>query len=210
MKPMSRATAVALGVTAALALGTPAMAGQDAGENGKPRGGTIMNSNAGLVACVDGLSPLPRCFLAFVVPSGDSDAGKVRVMGQGGDANGNSIVEVLTLDASALQVADKGMHLTAPFTQLGVLDLILQSDGSGKQVGGGEGCAPSRVGFNFGSPTSAIFQATSVSGNVHLFGQDYAIQDHADKGLPACSTFFTAPTSGGFLVLPPSNGGVLN
>ena len=209
MKPLVRTSVVALAATAALALGSPAMAGQDAGENGQPRLGTIMNSNAGLVACVDGLSPLPRCFLAYVLAPGEPEAGKVRVLGQGGDYNGNSIVEVVTTDASALQASGKEIHLTATFTQLGVLDLTLHSDEPGRPVGGGEGCTESRVGFHLGSPTAAIFQATSVKGSVHLFGQDYEVQNHsADGGLPACSTFFTGPTSGGFAVLPPSNGGL--
>ncbi len=208
---LSRTTIVALGVTAALSFGAPAMAGQDAGENGKPRAGTISNSNAGLVACVDGLSPLPRCFIAYVVPSGEADAGKVRVLGQGGDYNGNSIVETVTTDASALQPTDKGIHLTANFTQLGALDLTLHSDDSGRAVGGGMGCTPNRVGFQLSSPGSQIFSATSVTGNVHLAGQDYDVSNHkADGGLPVCSTFFTGPTSGGYAVFPPSNGGILN
>jgi uncharacterized membrane protein len=113
----------------------PALAGgQDAGENGNPRGDIIM-SGAGFAVCMDGAAQQPRCYVAY------GDGEKATILGQGSDYNGNSIVEKVVIDPAkgngatqgtgTFQATPEGIKVHVFFVYLGILDLTVTPSGAG-------------------------------------------------------------------------------
>ena len=183
----------------------PALAGgQDAGENGNPRGGTL-SGDAGFAVCMDGAAQQPRCYLAY------KDGAKTVVLGQGSDYNGNSIIEKVEIDPAkgdghipgtgTFVAGPEGITIHVFFVYLGVMDLTVNPSGAGSQGASGVGCVENNLVYNLGSPNGALHPA-NLTGNLHVFGQDYPLT--ASKASAPCGAVWMGPAMGGFYMQPPA------
>lgn len=208
-----RTVAVLGGTAMLLTLGTgPALArehkgGQDAGDNGNPRGG-MFSGDSGFAVCMDGAANEPRCYVGYV------DGKKTFVVGQGSDYNGNSIVEEVEIDPAKgdgstqgtgrWEATKEGVRVRVFFVYLGVLDLTVTPAGPAAAAQSGLGCAGNRLVYNVASSSSAVYPSTG-KGNLHVFGQDYALT--ASKSTGSCGALWLGPTTGGFFLAPPNTSG---